>query len=233
MKIKGCIIAVLILLLGATGFGYAWFYYVFGEGVKSGELNYVVNKGYIFKTYEGKMIQSGFKGSSAKGAAATGIQSNEFVFSIEDEEVAKKLMNMGTRTVDLYYKEYLHALPWRGNSVYIVDSFIVKVENISLNKTETRLNVGEEERISAAIYPDDSNCKGLHWSSSNNAVVTINSEGVIHAVAPGKATIYAKADNKTASCDVIVRERYVQQPLSSTGNSNSAATYDDEEEVYY
>ncbi len=207
MKIKLILFILLILLLGGAAFGYFRYYYVFGEGVKSGELNYVVNKGYIFKTYEGKMIQSGFKGSSTtKGATATGIQSNEFVFSIENEEVAKKLMNMGTRTVDLYYKEYLHTLPWRGNSVYIVDSFIVKVENISLNKTETRLNVGEEERISAAIYPDDSNCKGLHWSSSNNAVVTVNSEGEIHAVAPGKATIYAKADNKTASCDVIVRD---------------------------
>lgn len=207
MKIKLILFILLILLLGGAGIGYWRYYFVFGNGVKSGELNYVVNKGYIFKTYEGKMIQSGFKGTNdAKGAAATGIQSNEFIFSIENEEVAKKLMNMGTRTVDLYYKEYLHTLPWRGNSVYVVDSFIVKVENISLNKTETRMNVGEDERISAAIYPDDSNCKGLHWSSSNNAVATVNSEGEIHAVAPGKATIYAKADNKTASCDVIVRD---------------------------
>ena len=43
------------------------FYFVFGEGVKAGELNYVVYKGYIFKTYEGKVIQSGFgKGNQSK-----------------------------------------------------------------------------------------------------------------------------------------------------------------------
>lgn len=221
MKIKIIIISVLVLLLGLGAFFYFRYYYVFGEGVKSGELNYVVNKGYIFKTYEGKMIQSGFKGSNdAKGAAATGIQSNEFVFSIDNDEVAKKLMNMGTRTVDLYYREYLNTLPWRGNSVYVVDSFIVKVEHISLNKNETYINVGEEERISAAVYPDDSNCKSLCWSSSNNAVVTVSSQGVIHAVAPGKATIYAKADNKTASCDVIVRE--------SNSRSNSYGNYNTE-----
>lgn len=206
MKIKLFLLFFLIAILGVGAFGFFRYYYVFGEGVKSGELNYVVNKGYIFKTYEGKMIQSGFKGAT-KGVTANTIQSNEFVFSIENKEVAKKLMNMGTRTVDLYYKEYLHTLPWRGNSVYIVDSFIVKVENISLNKNETYMNVGEEERISAAIYPDDSNCKSLNWSSSNNAVVTVSSQGIVHAVAPGKATIYAKADNKTASCDVIVREK--------------------------
>lgn len=216
MKIKIIIISVLVLLLGLGAFFYFRYYYVFGEGVKSGELNYVVNKGYIFKTYEGKMIQSGFKGAT-KGATA--VQSNEFVFSIDNEEVAKKLMNMGTRTVDLYYREYLHTLPWRGNSVYVVDSFIVKVENISLNKNETYMNVGEEERISAAIYPDDSNCKSLNWSSSNNAVATISSQGVVHAVAPGKATIYAKADNKTASCDVIVRESNSRS--KSYGNYNT------------
>lgn len=202
---KKLIIFLVILLLGLGGYGYFRYYYVFGEGVKSGELNYVVNKGYIFKTYEGKMIQSGFKGNDTKGAS-TGIQSNEFVFSIENEEVAKKLMNMGTRTVDLYYKEYLHTLPWRGNSLYIVDSFIVKVENISLNKTETTLNIGEYEQLSAAIYPDDSNCKGLNWSSSNNAVVLVTSSGMLKAVAPGKAIVFAKADNKTASCEIIVRE---------------------------
>lgn len=202
---KKLIIFLVILLLGLGGYGYFRYYYVFGEGVKSGELNYVVNKGYIFKTYEGKMIQSGFKGNNTKGAS-TGIQSNEFVFSIENEEVAKKLMNMGTRTVDLYYKEYLHTLPWRGNSLYIVDSFIVKVENISLNKTETTLNIGEYEQLSAAICPDDSNCKGLNWSSSNNAVVLVTSSGMLKAVAPGKAIVFAKADNKTASCEIIVRE---------------------------
>lgn len=32
-------------------FIYFKFYFVFGEGVKTGELNYFVNKGFIFKTY--------------------------------------------------------------------------------------------------------------------------------------------------------------------------------------
>ena len=38
---------------------YFRFFFVFGEGVKSGELNYVVYKGVLFKTYEGKLIQTG------------------------------------------------------------------------------------------------------------------------------------------------------------------------------
>ena len=97
-----------------------FYFFEFGEGVKTGELNYVVRKGYIFKTYEGKMIQTGFKSSQSA------IQSNEFIFSIEDEEMARKLMEMGGENIDLYYKEYKRALPWRGNSNYVVDSFVVR-----------------------------------------------------------------------------------------------------------
>lgn len=41
--------AAALLLVGAVLFGYFRFYFVFGEGVKSGELNYVVRKGVLFK----------------------------------------------------------------------------------------------------------------------------------------------------------------------------------------
>ena len=60
MKKIGCIAAVvaLLILAGFIGFKYYW---VFGDGVKAGELNYITHKGYIFKTYEGKLIQSGFR----------------------------------------------------------------------------------------------------------------------------------------------------------------------------
>ncbi len=98
------------------------FYFVFGEGVKAGELNYVVYKGYIFKTYEGKVIQSGF--GKGKGTNAGSIQSYEFDFSVTDKAIADSLMRCGSRTVELHYKEYLGALPWRGKQKYIVDKII-------------------------------------------------------------------------------------------------------------
>lgn len=113
-----CIFA-LIVGLGLGIFGYIRFYYPFGEGVKSGELNYVVHKGIIFKTYEGKLIQSGIRSQKA-GA----IQSYEFEFSVENEEVARKLMLSSGSTVQLHYKEYFGALPWRGFTKYIVDSIV-------------------------------------------------------------------------------------------------------------
>lgn len=119
---KGLWITVIIFLLILTGLGFYKFYFVFGEGVKAGELNYMVRKGVIFKTYEGKLIQSGFR--SAGKVRGTAIQSYEFEFSVEDEEIAKKLMYSSGKDMELHYKEYKGALPWRGFSRYVVDGII-------------------------------------------------------------------------------------------------------------
>lgn len=93
----------------------------FGEGVKSGELNYVVYKGLVFKTYEGKLIQSGIRSKTAGT-----IQSYEFEFSVENEALARKLMLLGGKNIELHYKEYFGALPWRGFSKFVVDSIVTK-----------------------------------------------------------------------------------------------------------
>ena len=52
MKKKIIAIVSLIVALTLAGFVYFKFFFVFGEGVKAGELNFVVYKGYVFKTYE-------------------------------------------------------------------------------------------------------------------------------------------------------------------------------------
>ena len=121
---KGKIIAALSLIvaLGLAAFIFFKFYFVFGEGVKAGELNYVVYKGYVFKTYEGRAIQAGF--GKGKGVNAGAIQSYEFDFSITDEAVADSLMRCGGKMVELHYKEYLGTLPWRGKQRYIVDRIV-------------------------------------------------------------------------------------------------------------
>ena len=119
-KIIGFISGIIVLALAA--FIFFKFYFVFGEGVKAGELNFVVYKGYVFKTYEGRAIQAGF--GKGKGTNPGVIQSYEFDFSITDEAVADSLMRCGGKTVELHYKEYLGTLPWRGKQKYIVDRIV-------------------------------------------------------------------------------------------------------------
>lgn len=95
------------------------YFFVFGTGVKTGHLNYVVRKGDLFKTYEGKLIQEGIRSQSAGS-----IQSYEFEFSVVNKKVADSLMVNSGKIFDLHYKEYHGVVPWRGNTRYIVDSII-------------------------------------------------------------------------------------------------------------
>jgi hypothetical protein len=113
-------IFVTVLILGLIFFLYYRYYRPFADdGVKAGTLNYVVHKGYIFKTYEGELIQTGLQSK-----APNSMQSNEFSFSIVDEVLAKRLEMASGREVQLHYIEYLGTLPWRGYSTFIVDSII-------------------------------------------------------------------------------------------------------------
>lgn len=115
---------VLTLVLIFSTVVYLRYFWVFGTGVKAGELNYVVHKGVLFKTYEGKMIQTGIRSQNGT------LESFEFVFSVVDKDVADQLMVNSGNQFNLHYREYLAALPWRGHSRYVVDS-IISMEKVN------------------------------------------------------------------------------------------------------
>lgn len=115
---------VSVLLLALVGFVYFKFFFVYSEGTNEGDINYFQREGFIFKTYEGKMIQTGY---NSHNTSAT-IQSNEFKFSVVDEQVAKQIDSNSSRQIKLHWKRYLGTLPWRGNSQFVVDS-IISVKN--------------------------------------------------------------------------------------------------------
>lgn len=113
-----------VLIIVAGGFIYWKYYFVLGQGVKAGELNYIVYKGVIFKTYEGKLIQQGFRADKPGG-----LQSNQFDFSVVDKKIAERLMTESGKQVRLRYKEYNGRLPWRGYTKFVVDSIIAIEES--------------------------------------------------------------------------------------------------------
>ncbi|MBQ5388556.1 MAG: hypothetical protein IIU55_05735 [Paludibacteraceae bacterium] len=126
MNTTGKIVTIVIsvLLLALVGFMYFKFFFVYSEGTNEGDINYFQREGFVFKTYEGKMIQTGY---NSHNTSAT-IQSNEFKFSVVDEHVAQQIDNNSSRQIKLHWKRYLGTLPWRGNSQFVVDS-IISVRN--------------------------------------------------------------------------------------------------------
>ena len=116
-KVIGWTITIIILALLA-GFCYFKFWWVFSDGTKTGELNSLTYTGYVFKTYEGEIILTGY---GSKNSAGT-VQSKNFKFSVADEKVAEQLSQMTGHRVTVHYKEYKGTLPWRGYERSIVDS---------------------------------------------------------------------------------------------------------------
>lgn len=122
-KIIWSFVTVLVVVLAS--FIYWRFYFVYSEGTKAGQLNTFQQKGFVFKTYEGIIIQSGFKAN---------VQSNEFIFSVVDKNVATILSKNSGREVNLHYKRYLGTLPWRGIENYIVDS-VLEIRGVEGERT--------------------------------------------------------------------------------------------------
>ena len=117
-------IVFLLLLFGFFVWGYFKYYFPVEEGVETGIIYQIVPKGLVFKTYEGKLIRSD-EIISKEGE----ILSDEFNFTITRKKFTgkmfeEKLKHTGGNKVELHYKKYLGAIPWRGHSRYIVDDII-------------------------------------------------------------------------------------------------------------
>lgn len=88
---------------------------------------------------------------------------------------------------------------------------------ITLNKTSTIIRTQGTETLTATVTPSVPG-DVITWSSSNNAVATVNGNGVVTGVSSGTAVITASLGNASASC--TVRVRTVRQESINTTNSN-------------
>jgi hypothetical protein len=122
----------LLIIILATAAVMAYTYWgVYERGIMAGKVLRISQKGFIFKTYEGKLNLETF--GALKGASPI---AESFDFSVErdEAEVIKQLqeVSLSGERVNLHFvKRYLR-YPWRGDSKY----FIVKVERLSNPKND-------------------------------------------------------------------------------------------------
>ena len=116
-KAKIITIATSVIVAALAIFIFFRFFFVYSTGVNAGDINYFQQEGVIFKTYEGKMIQSGFKATAESNGT---LRSNEFKFSVTNKAVADTLMRCSGKRVELKWNRYMGTLPWRGNSQFVV-----------------------------------------------------------------------------------------------------------------
>ena len=103
-----------------------------------------------------------------------------------------------------------------------------EVESITLDSNEGKLTVGNSHTIKATVAPEEVAAETtIEWSSSNEKVATVDSNGKVTAVSSGNATITATAGEESANYEVTVEQpkkaATSNKTYTKSSSSNSAA----------
>ncbi|SDM86630.1 choice-of-anchor I family protein [Bacillus sp. OK048] len=101
---------------------------------------------------------------------------------------------------------------------------IKRIAGITLDQTQASLKVGETVKLSAAIQPvDATDDKVVTWTSSDEKVATVTSDGLVTAVGAGSATItvQTKSGAHTATASITVAEPTPPAPVDNSGKQDS------------
>ena len=103
----------------------------------------------------------------------------------------------------------------------------IPTQAVVLNKTFVTLNPGKTEQLKITYLPDYATASigTVKWTSSNEAVVTVDAAGKLTAKAAGKAIITAiTSDGNVMYCIVTVENIKVSKITIATTTSNKIAT---------
>jgi len=102
---------LMLIIIAGLVFCIYWFYFnKYGEGERTGILVKITRKGNLFKTDEGEMWLSCRQVTNPE----------KFYFSVGNDSLAKVLKALQDDCVQLTYTQYRAALPWRGETKYII-----------------------------------------------------------------------------------------------------------------
>lgn len=125
---------------------------------------------------------------------------------------------------------------WKDLSKKCKINTYVGVQSLTLNKTKLELIIGNEETLKPKIEPNNAKDKTVIWSTSDNAVATVDKNGKILAKSAGTAIITAKTKNKQASCivtvkdiDIVSREEWGAEPLNMSEYTEKIADISDDD----
>ena len=164
------------------------------------------------------------------------IKGGTYKFTIEENErnglkieagTFKDLRKNGGNTVwgENEIKNYLvpgAEVSYDGTGNIKVWTVTMPVSGVALDKTSAELQVGKTLTLTATVTPDNATDKAVAWTSSNDAVATVDANGVVTAKAEGTATI-------TATVKAAPRYYYNSTTTTGTkadGTKGSPKTFD-------
>ena len=125
------------------------------------------------------------------------------VFYLSSSNYAERTLHVPLGTL-LVYKTNSNWSPFFG-SIVVMEAILAT--SIELNQASAELTEDETLQLTATVLPTNATNKMVTWASSDEAVATVNSTGLVTAIAPGTATITATTpdgSNLSTSCNVTV-----------------------------
>ena len=97
------------------------------------------------------------------------------------------------------------------------------IESIELNYTALSLRPDGTAQLTYTVAPEEALADDVTYTSSDEAVATVDAEGNVTAVADGTATITVEVNGVTAECEVTVSTK-ATNTTNATSNSNGTSS---------
>lgn len=95
----------------------------------------------------------------------------------------------------------------------------IGVTSVTLDVESLELTIGDTHQLQATVAPSNASYKAVRFTSSDDAIATVDDEGLVTAVAAGNANITVESlmdGSKTAVCEVTVKEPIPEAPTDVT-----------------
>ena len=154
--------------------------------------------------------------SDAKDTSVTW-QSADTSIATVDEDGNVTAVAKGSTTVTVTTKDG----DFKATCKVTVSEDVVKVTAITVSESNISLGVGDSKKIIPTIKPGDATNKGVSWSSDNEKVATVSSDGTIKGKSEGtaKITVITKDGDFEATINVTVKNVPVNGITLSSSNT--------------
>ncbi|WP_409345770.1 fibronectin type III domain-containing protein [Paenibacillus sp. MBLB4367] len=161
--------------------------------------------------------------TAVTGASGYKIKRSDSMFSgytvIQDNWSGTSYVDFNVTNDETYYYKVSAIV----NGVESADTYVVFVKpeaptipvtgvSFSPDLSDLEMQQGRTHQMVSEINPPNATNKEVSWSSNNEAVATVDNEGLVTAISPGTATITVKTDDGGFTKSIQVT---VQQPVPS------------------
>ena len=160
--------------------------------------------------------------SSATNKNVTWASSNEEVATVDNKGLVTGVKE-GTTTITVTTEDGGKT----ASCTVTVKSTRTEVDGVSISGN-TNIKENEKTQLKATVTPSSATNKNVTWESSNTAVATVDSNGLVTGVKEGTATITVTTEDgkKTATCTVTVEKSLESAKAELTALLNQYAVKD-------